>query len=74
MRRTDSLDRIISIPDPESSEWQRDVWNHADLQGATTGDLQEELGRVRLRLRLDLHPNEWLHLREGALLDALARG
>ncbi len=68
------LDQIIDIPDPESSEWQRDRWNHADLVGATSWDLQEELGRVRLRLRLDRHPHEWLRLREGALLEALARG
>ncbi len=68
------LDRIIDIPDPEASEWQRDRWNHDDLKGATCPDLQEELGRVRLRLRLDAHPNPWLMLREGALLDALSRG
>ena len=74
MSGTSRLDRIIDIPDPAASEWQRDRWNHHDLKGATRPDLQEELGRVRLRLRLDAQPDAWLALREAALLDALDGG
>jgi hypothetical protein len=54
------LDRIYPLAQPFDSleEWERAAG--ADLAAMSTAELRRELGRVRLRLMLDLNSPEWL--------------
>lgn len=64
-------DQLYPVPDEVGSDWERDRFEHKDIQGWSKGDILTDLEALRIRRRLLRHP--WLDEREVALQNALPR-